>query len=77
MRWRVISAVSTGGRLSSPPLGKALAGGSRWVLLTWSPRDGELHNQWASDHTHSIAALIAEDGQVIRRQAVEEEDDHD
>src|SRR5262245_42693299 len=25
-------------------LGKALAGGSGWVLLTWSPRDGKLHN---------------------------------
>jgi Fe-Mn family superoxide dismutase len=39
-------------------LGKALAGGSGWVLLTWSSRDGKLHNQWASDHTHSIAGAI-------------------
>jgi Fe-Mn family superoxide dismutase len=39
-------------------LGKALAGGSGWVLLTWSPRDGKLHNQWASDHTHSIAGAV-------------------
>jgi superoxide dismutase, Fe-Mn family len=36
-------------------LGKALAGGSGWVLLTWSPRDRKLVNQWASDHCHSVA----------------------
>jgi Fe-Mn family superoxide dismutase len=36
-------------------LGKALAGGSGWVLLSWSPRDGKLINQWASDHCHTIA----------------------
>jgi superoxide dismutase, Fe-Mn family len=36
-------------------LGKALAGGSGWVLLSWSPRDGKLVNQWASDHCHTIA----------------------
>jgi superoxide dismutase, Fe-Mn family len=31
--------------------GKALAGGSGWVLLTYSPRDDRLMNQWASDHS--------------------------
>jgi superoxide dismutase, Fe-Mn family len=36
-------------------MGKALAGGSGWVLLTWSPRDRRLVNQWAADHTHTLA----------------------
>jgi superoxide dismutase, Fe-Mn family len=36
-------------------MGKALAGGSGWVLLTWSPRDRKLLNQWASDHCHTVA----------------------
>jgi len=35
--------------------GKALRGGSGWVLLTWSPRDRNLVNQWASDHCHTLA----------------------
>jgi Fe-Mn family superoxide dismutase len=36
-------------------MGKALGGGSGWVLLSWSPRDGRLVNQWASDHCHALA----------------------
>jgi len=36
-------------------MGKALAGGSGWVLLVWSPRDGRLSNQWGSDHCHAMA----------------------
>jgi superoxide dismutase, Fe-Mn family len=36
-------------------MGKALAGGSGWVLLTYSPRDGKLVNQWAADHTTTLA----------------------
>ena len=36
-------------------LGKALAGGSGWVLLCWSPALGRLVNQWAADHTHCLA----------------------
>jgi Fe-Mn family superoxide dismutase len=36
-------------------MGKALRGGSGWVLLTWSPRDRKLVNQWASDHCHTLA----------------------
>jgi Fe-Mn family superoxide dismutase len=36
-------------------MGKALAGGSGWVLLTRSPRDGTLSNVWAADHTHGMA----------------------
>jgi Fe-Mn family superoxide dismutase len=36
-------------------MGKAEGGGSGWVLLTWSPHDKRLVNQWASDHTNSVA----------------------
>jgi superoxide dismutase, Fe-Mn family len=36
-------------------MGKALGGGSGWVLLIWSARDGKLSNQWASDHGHNVA----------------------
>ena len=36
-------------------VGKALRGGSGWVLLTYSHRDRRLVNQWAADHTHVLA----------------------
>jgi Superoxide dismutase len=36
-------------------IGKALGGGSGWVLLTWCPREGRLLNTWASDHTQTLA----------------------
>ncbi|MCR5877305.1 superoxide dismutase [Phenylobacterium sp. J367] len=36
-------------------MGKALGGGSGWVLLTWSRRDGRLVNTWAADHTMTLA----------------------
>lgn len=36
-------------------MGKAQAGGSGWVLLMYSPRDGRLTNQWAMDHTTTLA----------------------
>ena len=36
-------------------MGKAQGGGSGWVLLTYSPRDNRLVNQWAADHTHTLA----------------------
>jgi Fe-Mn family superoxide dismutase len=36
-------------------MGKAMGGGSGWVLLSWSPRDRRLVNQWASDHCHILA----------------------
>jgi len=36
-------------------LGKALGGGSGWVILTWSPHDQRLVNQWAADHTMTLA----------------------
>src|SRR5947209_5745418 len=39
-------------------MGKALAGGSGWVLLSWSPRDKKLVNQWAADHCHTLAGGI-------------------
>jgi Fe-Mn family superoxide dismutase len=36
-------------------MGKALAGGSGWVLLSWLPRNRKLVNQWAADHSHTLA----------------------
>ena len=36
-------------------MGKALGGGSGWVLLIWSHRDQRLTNQWAADHTMTLA----------------------
>jgi superoxide dismutase, Fe-Mn family len=36
-------------------MGKAIGGGSGWVLLSWLPRDKRLVNQWAADHTTTIA----------------------
>jgi Fe-Mn family superoxide dismutase len=36
-------------------MGKAQAGGSGWVLLSWLARDGRLVNQWAADHTTTLA----------------------
>ena len=39
-------------------LGKALAGGSGWVLLVFQPREGTLVNQWAADHTHTLAGGV-------------------
>lgn len=36
-------------------MGKAEGGGSGWVLLTYSPRDKRLVNQWAADHTNTVA----------------------
>lgn len=39
-------------------MGKALAGGSGWVLLTWSERLGRLTNQWAADHCHTLTDAV-------------------
>lgn len=36
-------------------MGKALGGGSGWVLLIYSHRDKKLVNQWAADHTCGLA----------------------
>ncbi|MGD9799648.1 MAG: superoxide dismutase [Parvularculaceae bacterium] len=41
-------------------MGRALGGGSGWVLLTWSPRTGRLMNAWAADHTMTVA-----DGSIL------------
>jgi superoxide dismutase, Fe-Mn family len=41
-------------------MGKAQGGGSGWVLLSYSRRAGRLVNQWAADHTTTLA-----DGEVI------------
>jgi len=41
-------------------MGKALGGGSGWVLLSWSPHLRRLINQWAADHTHCLA-----DGEIL------------
>jgi Fe-Mn family superoxide dismutase len=35
-------------------MGRALGGGSGWVVLTRSARDGSLSNVWAADHTHAM-----------------------
>ena len=39
-------------------MGKAMGGGSGWVLLAWSPHDRRLVNQWAPDHCHTLAGGI-------------------
>ena len=36
-------------------MGKAEGGGSGWVILSYSPRDKRLVNQWAADHTTNLA----------------------
>ena len=39
-------------------MGKALAGGSGWVVLSFLPREGTLVNQWAADHTDALAGAV-------------------
>lgn len=39
-------------------MGKALGGGSGWVLLVFQAREGSLVNQWAADHTHAVAGGV-------------------
>ena len=39
-------------------IAKALAGGSGWAILAWSPRLGRLVNHWASDHAHALAGAV-------------------
>jgi superoxide dismutase, Fe-Mn family len=39
-------------------MGKALGGGSGWVLLCWSERLGRLINHWAADHAHGLAGAV-------------------
>ena len=42
-------------RMQFAAMGKAEGGGSGWVILSYSPRDKRLVNQWAADHTTTIA----------------------
>jgi Fe-Mn family superoxide dismutase len=42
-------------RIEFGAMGKAEGGGSGWVILAYSPRDKRLVNQWAADHTTTIA----------------------
>ncbi|MEY8689250.1 MAG: Fe-Mn family superoxide dismutase [Leptothrix sp. (in: b-proteobacteria)] len=39
-------------------MGKALGGGSGWVLLSFQPRDGSMVNQRAADHTQCLAGGV-------------------
>src|SRR6266852_5525674 len=39
-------------------MGNALGGGSGWVLLVHVPRDGRLINQYASDHSQTLAGGV-------------------
>ena len=39
-------------------MANALRGGSGWVVLTYVPRDGRLVNQFATDHSQSVAGGI-------------------
>jgi Fe-Mn family superoxide dismutase len=39
-------------------MGYALDGGSGWVLLTYIPRDGRLVNQYATEHSQSVASGV-------------------
>jgi Fe-Mn family superoxide dismutase len=39
-------------------MGKALGGGSGWVILSFQSREGTLVNQWAADHTHALAGGV-------------------
>lgn len=39
-------------------MGYALGGGSGWVVLCWMPRDGRLINQYAAEHSQSVAGGI-------------------
>jgi Fe-Mn family superoxide dismutase len=39
-------------------MGRALGGGSGWVVLALGRRDGRLRNQWAADHTAILADSV-------------------
>ena len=38
--------------------GKALGGGSGWVVLGWDAHRGAVHHYWLFDHTHSPAGVV-------------------
>src|SRR5215510_3352937 len=52
---QMILVASIGGAPSFRRWARQFGGGSGWVLLTYSPRDKRLLNQWASDHTTALA----------------------
>ena len=60
--WQLALAASFGSverwRDEFVAMGKALGGGSGWVLLVFQPREGTLVNQWAADHTHALAGGV-------------------
>jgi Fe-Mn family superoxide dismutase len=60
--WELALAASFGSvqrwRDEFTAMGKALGGGSGWVLLTFQPRDGTLVNQRAADHAQAIAGGV-------------------
>jgi Fe-Mn family superoxide dismutase len=39
-------------------MGRALGGGSGWVLLTYVPRERRLLNQYAADHSQNVASGV-------------------
>jgi Fe-Mn family superoxide dismutase len=39
-------------------MGYALGGGSGWVVLTYVPRDGQLVNQYAAEHSQAISGGV-------------------
>lgn len=39
-------------------MGRALGGGSGWVLLSYCPRQGALMHQWAADHAHVMLGAV-------------------
>ena len=45
-------------RVEYVAMAAALSGGSGWVLLSYVPRDHRMMNQYATDHTQSIAGAI-------------------
>src|SRR5262249_26331751 len=38
--------------------GLSLGGGSGWVVLTFDPRENQVHTIWLADHTHGLAAGV-------------------
>ena len=44
-----------GWRAQFAAIGRALGGGSGWVICSWSVRENRLLNHWAADHTHLTA----------------------
>ena len=39
-------------------MGKALAGGSGWVVCSWSTQDNRVVNHWSADHAHLLGGAI-------------------